>query len=141
MVIEQVSVFLENKSGRLTEVTEVLFENHINITALSVAETSDYGVARIIVSDPAAAITALKARGFSVSLTKVLCVLVPNQPGALCRALRILSDAKISIEYLYVFAMGNNAPAVLRTEDIEGAIKVLTDHKMELIHASELYSF
>ena len=140
MILQQISVFLENKSGRLTEVTETLHRNNINITALSVAETSEYGILRLIVSDSGLAVSVLKKEGLSVSLTEVLCLSMPNAPGSLARALRILSDAAISIEYTYAFSMGNKALAVLRTDNIKTTIDVLTAHKMELIRASELYA-
>ena len=140
MIIQQVSVFLENKSGRLTDVTAKLSAGSINLVALTIAETSDYGVVRMIVSNPDGAVKALKEEGFAVSLTEVLCLSVPNQPGALHRTLKILSDADISIEYLYAFSLDEKALAVIRCENISKAIDVLTDHKMELIKASKLYS-
>ena len=140
MIIQQISVFLENKSGRLTEVTETLARNCINITALSVAETADYGILRLIVSDPALAIATLRQEGFSVDTTEVLCLAMPNEPGSLARALRLLSDANISLEYMYAFSMGTRALAIMRCDSVQQAIDVLTKHKIELIRASDLYA-
>jgi hypothetical protein len=140
MIIQQISVFLENKSGRLTEVTEVLARNAINITALSVAETSEYGILRIIVTNPTLAVSALKHEGFAVNTTDVLCVVMPNEPGSLARTLRLLSNASISIEYMYAFSMGKKAMAVVRCDNLTSAIDVLTKHEMELIRASDLHS-
>ena len=91
MIIKQLSVFLENKSGRLTEVTKTLGDLDINISALSIADTAEYGILRMIVTDPDKAFAALKERDFSVSLTEVLCLATPHTPGALARALEILS--------------------------------------------------
>jgi hypothetical protein len=141
MIIQQLSVFLENRSGRLTDVTEALRRNNINITALSIAETSEYGILRLIVSDPAVAVSALREENFSVGLTDVLCLSMPNKPGALSLALRIMSDAGLCIEYMYAFSMNEKALAIIRCEKIREAIEVFTAHKIELIRASELYSF
>jgi hypothetical protein len=141
MIIQQLSVFLENKSGRLTEVTEALKRRNINIAALSMADTSEYGILRLIVSDPSNTVAMLKELGFSVGLTEVLCLSMPNQPGSLSLALRIMSEAGLSVEYLYAFSMNDRALAIIRTDRIGDAIKVLTDRKVELIGASKLYSF
>ena len=98
MIIKQLSVFLENKSGRLTEMTEILGEADINLSALSIAETSDFGIIRMVVSDPEKGLDILKENNFSVNLTDVICLSTPNQPGALSKALRILSNGGISVE-------------------------------------------
>lgn len=140
MIIQQLSVFLENRSGKLTDVTEALAKNNINITALSVAETSEYGILRLIVSDPQNAITKLKEEGFSVGLTNVICITMPDKPGALARALRILSDKGLCVEYMYAFSMNDKASAILRVEKLKEAIQVLSDNKVHLMRASELYS-
>jgi len=139
MIIKQLSVFLENKSGRLTEVTEILGKAGINLSALSIADTSEYGVLRMVVSDPDKAHSILKAYGFSVSLTDVVCLSTPNEAGSLAKALRILSEAKISVEYLYAFSMGERALVVIRTENIAKCIEALQGGKMDLLKASELY--
>jgi hypothetical protein len=139
MIIKQLSVFLENKSGRLTEVTEILGQTGINISALSIADTSEYGILRMVVSDPDKAYAALKKNQFSVSLTDVACLSTPNQAGALAKALTILSKEKISIEYMYAFSMGEKAFVVIRTENIQHCIDTLQANKMDLLRASELY--
>jgi hypothetical protein len=141
MVIQQLSVFLENRSGRLTEVTEALGAEGINISAFSIAETSEYGVLRMVVSEPAKALEVLRTRRFSVSLTDVLCLSTPNEPGSLHRALRILSEAGISVDYMYAFAMGERALVVIRTESVERAIETLRQNQLTLLSASELYAF
>jgi hypothetical protein len=140
MIIQQLSVFLENKSGRLTDVTEALKEKKINVSALSIADTSDYGILRLIVSDPAVAVSTLREKGFSVGLTDVLCLSMPNKPGSLALALRIMSDAGLSIEYMYAFSMSDRALAIIRCEKTKDAIRVFSDHKLELIKASDLYA-
>jgi len=140
MIIQQLSVFLENKFGRLTEVTAELAARNINITALSIAETSEYGILRLIVSDPAVAVSALKEKDFSVGLTDVLCLSMSNEPGALATILRIMSDAGLSVEYMYAFSVGKNAFAIIRCDRIKDAIAVLTDKKVKLIRNSDLNS-
>lgn len=140
MVIQQLSVFLENRSGKLTEITEALMKKNINITALSVAETSDYGILRLVVSDPQAAAAQLKQDGFSVGLTDVICLIMPDKPGSLARALRLLSDNDLCVEYMYAFSMNDKAAAIIRVEKLNEAIKVFSDNKLKLLKASELYS-
>ena len=139
MIIKQLSVFLENKSGRLTEVTEALASAQINISAFSIADTSEFGVLRMIVSKPYAAETILKTKGISVHITDVVGFIVPDEPGGLHRALQILSSEGISVEYMYAFALGDRASVILRTDAIQQAIAVLQKHKMELLKASEIY--
>ena len=140
MYIKQLSIFLENKSGRLTDVLDILGEKNINITALSIADTSEYGILRLIVSDPEAAYDLLKSQNFSVNLNEVLSIATPNEAGALAKALNLLSNEGISIEYMYAFSQGEKSLIVLRTNDQEKTIEILQKHKMELIKASDLYS-
>jgi hypothetical protein len=139
MIIHQLSVFLENKSGRLAEVTEILGHNGINISAFSIADTADYGILRMIVSKPDEAFNKLKEKGFAVHTTEVVCLIVPHEPGGLSRALGILSEAKISIEYMYAFAIDNGAWVIIRTDSIPLTIEVLQKHKLELKKASDIY--
>ncbi|MFP4660816.1 MAG: acetolactate synthase [Halanaerobiales bacterium] len=140
MIIKQLSVFLENKSGRLTELTEILGESGINMSALSIADTSEFGIIRIVVSEPEKAYKVLNENNFSVNLTDVICLSAPNEPGAIARALKILSGENISVEYMYAFSMDEKALAVIRTENIETTIEILKKHEMELINASDLYN-
>lgn len=138
MIIKQLSVFLENKSGRLTEVAELLGELDINMSALCIADTAEYGILRMIVNQPEKAMESLKAKGFSVSLTQVICVYLEDSPGSLGRILRVLSDNNITIEYAYAFSTGDKASTVIRTEDLDQAIRILQEHQMELRPAREL---
>lgn len=139
MKIKQLSIFLENKSGRLTEVTEALASASINISAFSVADTADYGILRMIVSKPEQAEQLLKAKGLSVHITEVIGLVVPNEPGGLHRALQILSSEGISVEYMYAFALSDRATVIIRTEAVQQAITVLQKHKLELLKASDIY--
>ncbi len=142
MIIKQLSVFLENKSGRLNEVSQLLGEAGINMSAFSVADTSEFGILRLIVSDPDKAYQVLKAADFSVKLTDVVCLSSPNVPGALAKALNILSSEEVFIEYLYAFSMDNkSANVVLKPANIEKCIRVLQEHQLELVKASDLYKF
>ena len=139
MKIKQLSIFLENKSGRLTEVTEALASASINISAFSVADTADYGILRMIVSKPEQAEQLLKAKGLSVHITEVIGLVVPNEPGGLHRTLQILSSEGISVEYMYAFALSDRATVIIRTEAVQQAITVLQKHKLELLRASDIY--
>ena len=139
MLIKQLSVFLENKSGRLHEVSSILGLAGVNMSAFSVADTSEFGILRLIVSDHEKAFRVLKENNFSVNLTDVVCLNCPNQPGALAAALRILSENEVAIEYLYAFSIGDTANVVIKPDNLEKCIAVLQQHKMELVKASDLY--
>ena len=139
MIIPQLSVFLENKSGRLTEVLEVLGKENISITALSIADTSEFGILRLIVPDPEKAKALLKEHLFSVNISEVISVSAPNEAKYYAKVLRILSDLEISVEYTYAFSNGSRAIIILRCSNNDQAIKALKDHEMELLNASELY--
>ena len=140
MIIKQLSVFLENKTGRLNEVTQILGNAGINMSAFSVADTSEFGILRMIVSEPEKALSILKDAEFSVRLTDVVCLNSPNEPGALARALNILSGENVFIEYLYAYSMDNKtANIVLKPDNIAKCIEVLQAHQMELVSASDMY--
>ncbi len=141
-MIYQVSVFLENRSGRLLEVLRTLSRSGINIRALSIAETSDYGILRMMVNNPDEAKAVLKGAGFTVSLTPVLVVEVPDKPGGLAQVLSPLAEQGINVEYLYAFVekSGENALVVMRFEDIDKARTVLEDSGVRLLEPKEVYS-
>jgi hypothetical protein len=140
MIIKQLSVFIENKTGRLNEVTQILGNAGINMSAFSVADTSEFGILRMIVSDPEKALSILKKADFSVKLTDVVCLNSPNEPLALARALDILSGENVFIEYLYAYSMNDkSANIVLKPDNIEKCIEVLQRHKLELVKASDMY--
>lgn len=139
MLIKQLSVFLEDRSGRLTELTRILAENDVNITALTVAETADYGMVRMVVGRPERAKKALEEAGFTVGLTEVVCAKMPDQPGSLHRILQILTEEQINVDYMYAFSNSNVALAVIRSADISRVAGVLKQHKLELLSGSDLY--
>lgn len=139
MVAKQLSIFLENKQGRLTEVTEILAAEGINLSALCIAENADFGILRGIVSEPDKAYTALKAHHFAVNVTDVVGISTPNVAGALSKVLRCLSDEGVFIEYMYSFANGDKANVIIRPNDMENCLRILQERKVELLAADVLY--
>ena len=139
MVAKQLSIFLENKSGRLTEVTEVLAKEDINLSALCIAENADFGILRGIVSDPDRAYKALKDNHFAVNVTDVVGISCPNVPGALATVLGYWSAEGVFIEYMYSFANNNVANVVIRPSNLDKCIEVLKEKKVDLLAASDLY--
>jgi len=127
MRVEQIAVFLENKSGRLAEITSIIAENGVNIRALSVADTADFGILRLIVDDVEKAQNALKEKGFTVGKTNVLAVEVSDEVGGLARVLRSIEKAGLNVEYMYAFVnkSGENAVLIFRFEDMDKAIDSL----------------
>ena len=139
MVIKQLSVFVENQPGRLAEISEVLRQKEINIRALSIADTTNFGILRMIVNHPARAESALREQGFTVSQTDVIAVGVTDEPGGLVVALKALADAKITVEYMYAFANGNDAAAVLKSDDPARVIDILKGSGFDVYSADEAY--
>jgi hypothetical protein len=133
--VKQISVFLENRSGRLREVTDVLWKGNINIRALSLADTSDYGILRLIVDQPEAGLKALKQAGFMVSETHVIAVEVEDKPGGLARVLAIFEDEGINVEYMYAFVekSSKNAVMIFRIENIDKGISFLEDRGLRIL--------
>ena len=142
MKVEQISIFLENKAGRLAEVTGILGDAGINIRALSLADTSDFGILRLIVNDHEKAKQVLKEHGFTVGRTEVVAVEVEDRPGGLNRILRILFEAGINVEYMYAFVQqsGQNAVLIFRFDDIDNAVDVLTRDGVTVINGQKLYA-
>lgn len=142
MRAEQLSIFLENKSGRLSEVTKTLGDAGVNIRALSIADTSDFGILRIIVDDNDKAVTVLKSNDFTVSKTNVVAVEVEDKPGGLARILAILDRENINVEYMYAFLdkQSNNAINIIKFDDNGKAISVLTANNIKIIEGEKLYN-
>ena len=142
MKAEQISIFLENKAGRLAEVTRILGDAHINIRALSLADTSDFGILRLIVHDNEKAKQVLKEHGFTVGRTEVVAVEVEDRPGGLNRILQILFEAGINVEYMYAFVRqsGQNAVLIFRFDDIDNAVDVLVRNGVTVIEDRKLYA-
>ena len=136
MLIKQLSIFLENKKGRFTEVAKILGEAGVNMSAFTVAENSDFGILRLIVSDTE---KALREKLYAVSVADVVCLHCPNQPGALAKAMDIITSAGIFIEYMYAFSQGDAANVIIRPDDVNKCAEVLKANKLELIAASDLY--
>jgi len=139
MLVQQLSIFLENRRGRFTEVCNILGEAGINMAAFTVAESSDFGMLRLIVSDPEKALSILREYKYAVSLTEVICLRCPNVPGALARAMNILTDAGVFIEYMYAFSEGEVANVIIRPDNLELGINVLKENNLALLAASDLY--
>ena len=133
MTTLQLSVFLENKTGRLNDVAKVLAEAGINMTAFSVADNSDFGILRVLVSDPEKAKQVLKEKGFAVKLTNVLALRIGNSAGTLHGILDKLAESKVYIEYMYAFSEGEQASVVIRPNDIDQAIEILKENKIEFV--------
>src|SRR4030065_25576 len=128
MKVEQISIFLENKSGRLAEVTNILSRAGINIRALSLADTADFGILRLIVNQTDRAKQVLKESGFTVGKTEVVALEVPDRPGGLGEILRILYEAGINVEYMYAFVQrsGDNASIIFRVDELDTALRAVT---------------
>ena len=141
MFVKQISVFLENKSGRLADVTRTLGENDIDISALSIADTTDFGILRLIVNKPERAEEILKDHGFTVSGTSVIAIGVQDKPGGLAVALKVLDEEKIGIEYMYAFVSktADEALVILRLDDPEKATAVLKEKGISVLSASQVY--
>lgn len=141
-MVKQISVFLENKSGRLVRVAQVLGAAGINIRGLSIADTSDFGILRLIVDRPDQAMAALQEEGVMATVTQVIALEVPDEPGGLARVLAYLDQAGINIEYLYSFVAkkGQNAILMMRVETIPEALAVLTENNIPLVSEEQIYS-
>ncbi|MBO4793682.1 MAG: acetolactate synthase [Deltaproteobacteria bacterium] len=144
MAIKQISVFLENKPGTLLKMTGVLAENKIDMRALSLAETKDFGIVRLIVDDVYTASTVLKDKNFISILTDVVGVLIPDEPGGLDKVLRVLAGANINVEYMYAFLGGRNlnrACMIFRVGDSRAAESALGAKGIKLLSQEEIATF
>lgn len=137
--IQQLSVFLENREGRLDDVLKVLAENEVNIVALSLADTSDYGMLRMVVSDPHKGRQALKEAGITAMLTDVVALRVPHATGSLSKAMHQIVEGEVNVEYMYAFANGNDAAAVLKSDDPARVIDILKGSGFDVYSADEAY--
>ncbi len=141
MKVKQISVFLENKSGRLAQVTALLGKNGINIRALSIADTTDFGILRLIVNDPDLAYRVLKEGGLTVAFTDVIAVEVADAPGGLAGVMQLLDRAGVNIEYLYAFVRkaSSDALVVFRVEQLDEAVEALRGAGIRVISGDEVY--
>ncbi len=135
MIIKQLSIFVENKRGSLAEITKAIAEAGVDIRALSIADTTDFGILRLIVNKPDAAAAALKEKGITVSVTNVIAVGIDDVPGAFSVPMQILADNEIDVEYMYAFITRKSEKAyvILRVADNDAAAKVLADKGVEIL--------
>jgi len=142
MRVEQISIFLENKSGRLAEVAGVLARAGVNIRALSLADTTDFGILRLIVNDTEKAKKVLKENGFTVGKTEVLAVEVADRPGGLANILNAMRDAGINVEYMYAFVQrsGGNAIIIFRFDELDKAISALQKAGIRILKGEDVYA-
>lgn len=142
MRVEQIAVFLENKSGRLAEITAILAENNINIRALAVADTADFGILRLIVDKVDEAEKALKEKGFTVGKTTVIAVEVPDRTGGLAAVLDCIQKIGLNVEYMYAFVnkTGENAVLIFRFDDMTKAIQSLQENGFTILESSQVYN-
>ncbi|MEG2188211.1 MAG: ACT domain-containing protein [Christensenella sp.] len=142
MLIRQISVFVENKKGRIYSLTKTLADNKIDLKALSIADTAEFGIMRCIVSDPMAALKIVKEAGFTASVTEVLGIEVDDKPGGLAQVLKILHDNEISVEYLYSFVgtRSDNALIIFRVDETEKAYTALKDAGQKILTEEMIYN-
>ena len=141
MTLNQISVFVENKPGKMQHLTQVLADHNVDMRALSLAETSDFGIVRIIVDDVYAASTMLKEEGFIHNITKVLGVAIPDQPGGLNTVLTVLGEAEINVEYMYAFLGSkkvDHAYMIFHVQDIKTAISALAAKGISCVEQEDL---
>ena len=141
MFIKQLSIFVENKPGRLATITNLLKENDIDIRALSVADTRDFGIMRLIVNNPEKAEKVFKEAGCTVSLTNVIAIGIDDKPGGLAGAMDVLYANNISVEYMYAFISktDNTAYVILRVENNDKAVEALKENDVQIIYAVDIY--
>ncbi len=140
MYIHQISVFMENKPGNLADVTSFLAENNIDIRALEVADSSDYGIIRIIVNDPFNTLTLLKDNNWICKLTHVIGVKIPDTPGAMAKVMNILASENISVEYIYAFLTkdADNALMIFRVQDNDRVAALLKKNGITIVDQEDL---
>ena len=135
MIIKQISIFMENTTGRLADVTALLAKSGINLRAISIADTADFGILRMVADRPDAAVALLKASGFAARETDVIAVEVPDQPGALARIMALFRDEGVNIEYLYASLehSADQAVIVLKVDDVAAGLAMLQKHGVSTI--------
>ncbi len=142
MKVKQIAIFLENKSGRLADISHTLAENAINIRALSLADTADFGILRLVVNDTNKAQQVLKENGFTVGITEILAVEVPDKPGALDCILQVVRDAGLNVEYMYAFTKksGESGMLLFRFDDQDAAVAVFEKAGCRLLSDDEVHA-
>jgi hypothetical protein len=135
MSVKQLSVFIENKAGRVSEVTDVLGKAGVNIRGFSVSDTADYGIVRLVVDDPDKGLEVLQDAGFAVKMNDVLCINLPDVPGGLAGVLKVVSEAGVNIEYVYSLI---STYVVINVGDIDRAQSLLADKPVKLVDQGEI---
>ena len=135
MKVKQLSVFIENKAGRVSEITEVLGSAGVNIRGFSVSDTADYGIVRLVLDLPDEGVKALHDAGFTVKESDVICVRLPDQPGGLAGVLKVISDAGVNIEYVYSLI---STFVVVNVADVDRALQLLRDQPVQLVSQDEI---
>ncbi len=140
MKVEQIAIFLENKSGRLADICQVLAANGINILAISLADTEDFGILRLLVNDTVKARQVLKDDGFTVGITEVCVIAVPDKPGGLAGVLQVIKDASLNVEYMYAFSQrsGKSGLIIFRFDEVDRAIAALGDAGIQVLTNEEV---
>lgn len=133
--VKQLSVFIENKTGRVSEVSEVLGAARVNIRGFSVSDTADYGIVRLVVDDAEKGRAVLSEAGFTVKVSDVICINLPDRPGGLAEVLKVVSDAGVNIEYVYSLI---STYVVINVADIDRALALLKDQPVELVSQEEI---
>lgn len=133
--VNQLSVFIENKAGRVSEVTAALGEAEVNIRGFSVSDTAEFGILRLVVDDPDRGKSVLKEAGFTVKESDVVCIKLPDEPGSLARVLKVVSDAGVNIEYVYSLV---STYVVVNVSDIDRALQMLSDQPVQLVSQEEI---
>ena len=139
MLTKQLSIFLENKRGRFTEVAKLLGQENINMTAFTVSENSDFGILRLIVTETERALMVLLDNKYAVTEADVICLRCPNQQGALGKVMDYITKAGVFIEYMYAFSEGESAHVIIRPDDLNKCVKALKESRLDLMSISELY--
>lgn len=141
MSVKQISIFIENKKGSLAEVTKFISDKHINLKAVSIADTQDFGILRIITDNPNEARELLKAEGYTVTATSVLAVAMSDAPGSMAAILNVLSEADVSVEYTYAFMsnIANKAYMIFRVDDNDKATKALVAANIAVVNQEDMF--
>lgn len=141
MLIDQISIFVENKVGRLAKIVETLGKNNIDISALSMADATEFGILRVIVDKPELAIRVLKEAGVTVKMTQVIAAALDHQPGGLSKVLCMLAEAGVSVEYIYAFEGKKSGKAlmVVKTDDMEKVVTLFKNSHMDITDIGEIY--
>ena len=141
MIVKQVTVSLENRMGSLEEILKILADNDINLTAINLADAGKEGVFRMMASEPEKAQEVLSAKGIPVTLVDVICIRVSHAVGSLYKAMKVLREGGINVDYMYALANGEDASAVMKCQDLEKAIQLLEDHEMGVFNLEDVYKY